>query len=61
MEANNTEKFVPQEVAYLIQNMRGTAQWKRTVCRTAAAFERKMAELSDKGAEVMVRDLEGAL
>jgi hypothetical protein len=44
--------FVAQEVAY----RKPGEGWKRTICKSVAAFDKKLAQLSEQGAEVQTRD-----
>jgi hypothetical protein len=48
--------FVPQEVAYRIQNVRGTATWKRKIVKTEKAFAKLIEKLQEQDAEIQTRD-----
>lgn len=49
----------PQEIAYRLPNPRkgyAMGDWKRVTPKSKAAFDKKIADLLEKGAEIETRD-----
>jgi len=47
-------EFVAQEIAYRLPGR----EWSRKVCKTERSFDKAIEKLSDKGAEIRVRNLD---
>jgi len=53
--ASDVLPFTATEVAYRVQNMKGTAQWKRKTFTKEAAFTKFIAKLQEQGADIETR------
>jgi hypothetical protein len=53
----DSKKFAPMEIAYRLPSRKGLAhgEWRRAVISSEAAYDRRLASLEERGAEVRVR------